>query len=171
MAEDLGCGFHFPPAGDRPEDWEARVGVWRDERSVVGASDAGAHLDFLATFHYTTVMLRRAVLDLEVLDWPEAIQLLTDRPARLYGLRGRGRLLPGWHADVCVIDPDRLGAQKVAPRHDLPGGEWRLFAGSTGFDHVLVNGAEIVTDGQLTQERPGTILRSGRDTETVRART
>ncbi len=31
--------------------------VWRDDRTVVGASDAGAHLDLLATFNYSTVML------------------------------------------------------------------------------------------------------------------
>ena len=35
--------------------------VWRDPRTIVGASDAGAHLDFLATFNYSTVMLGKAV--------------------------------------------------------------------------------------------------------------
>ena len=95
VADDLRTGFSFPPNGDSERDWAARLEVWRDDRSVLGASDAGAHLDFLATFNFPTVMLRRAVADLGLLSWEEAIALLTDAPARLYGLRDRGRLAVG----------------------------------------------------------------------------
>jgi N-acyl-D-aspartate/D-glutamate deacylase len=97
----------------------------------------------------------------------EAIQLLTDVPARLYGLKERGRLEAGWHADVVVIDPETVGAQEVRMRFDLPTGAPRLYGGADGIDHVLVNGVEIVDHGEFTAERPGTLLRSGRDSETV----
>jgi N-acyl-D-aspartate/D-glutamate deacylase len=170
VANDLRTGFSFPDYGDTEDDWRARLDVWRDSRAIIGASDAGAHLDFLATFNYPSVLLRRAVVDYELLSWEEAISLMTDAPARLYGLTGRGRLVPGAHADIAVIDPKRIGPEPIVSRTDLPGGGWRLYGGATGFDHVLVNGVEVATDGVLSEERPGTILRSGRNTATVAVR-
>ena len=167
---DLRTGFSFPPYGDGEADWQARVEVWRDPRAIIGASDAGAHLDFLATFNYPTVLLRRAVVDLGLLSWEEAISLMTDAPARLYGLVDRGRLVVGAHADVAVIDPERVGPEPVVSRVDLPAGGWRLYGGATGVDHVLVNGVEVVTDGEMGAARPGTVLRAGRDTRAVSVR-
>jgi N-acyl-D-aspartate/D-glutamate deacylase len=97
----------------------------------------------------------------------EAVHLLTDVQARLYGIRDRGRLAEGGHADVVVFDEDRVGPGPVHTRHDLPAGAGRLYAEAEGIEHVLVNGTEIVRGGELTGERPGALLRSGRDTETV----
>jgi len=170
LANDLRTGFMFPPYGDTEADWRARVGVWRDPRAIIGASDAGAHLDFLATFNYPTILLRRAVVDLGLLSWEEAIALMTDAPARLYGLVDRGRLVAGAHADVAVIDPERVGPEPVVSRIDLPAGGWRLYGGATGVDHVLVNGVEVVHDGEIGEARPGTVLRAGRDTSAVSVR-
>jgi N-acyl-D-aspartate/D-glutamate deacylase len=169
VADDLMTGFGFPQSGDRDEDWNARLAVWRDKRAIVGASDAGAHLDFLATFNYSTALLGKAVRQRGLMPIEEAINLLTDVPARLYGLRDRGRLQAGWFADVVVLDPDEIGPSEVRMRFDLPAGAPRLFGGAEGIDHVLVNGREIVDHGEFTEERPGTLLRSGRDTQTVTA--
>jgi N-acyl-D-aspartate/D-glutamate deacylase len=167
VADDLMTGFGFPMRPDDDETWQIRMKVWRDGRAVVGASDAGAHLDFLATFNYATVLLGGPVRERGLLPIEEAINLLTDVPARLYGLTERGRLEPGWHADVVVIDPETVGAQEVRMRFDLPTGAPRLYGGANGIDHVIVNGTEIVDHGEFTDARPGTLLRSGRDTETV----
>ena len=169
VADDLMTGFGFPVRPDDDDTWAARMKVWRDERAVVGASDAGAHLDFLATFNYSTVMLGQPVRERGLMPIEEAVRLLTDVPARLYGIKERGRLREGWCADVVVIDPETVGPQPVRMRFDLPGGAPRLFGGADGIDHVLVNGTEIVDHGVFTDARPGTLLRSGRDTETVTA--
>jgi N-acyl-D-aspartate/D-glutamate deacylase len=167
VADDLMTGFGFPERPDDDETWQARMRVWRDERAVVGASDAGAHLDFLATFNYSTVLLGRPVRERGLLPIEEAIRLLTDVPARLYGLKGRGRIAEGWCADLVVIDPETVGARPVRMQFDLPTGAPRLYGGADGIDHVIVNGTEIVDHGEFTESRPGRLLRSGRDTETV----
>ena len=97
------------------------------------------------------------------------MRLLTDVPARLYGLRDRGRLVPGGFADVVVFDPTSIGHGPVRTRDDLPGGASRLYADAVGVGHVLVNGTEIARDGHFTGAVPGRVLRSGRDTDTVHA--
>ncbi len=168
LADELRTVLLPPLAGNDDASWQLRRDIWRDRRAVVGASDAGAHLDMLSTFTYSTSMLRacreRALLELE-----EAVHLLTDRQARLYGLRDRGRIAEGWFADLVVFDEASVGPEPVVWRNDLPAGAGRLYAGAEGIERVLVNGTEIVRDAELTGERPGSLLRSGRDTETVTA--
>jgi N-acyl-D-aspartate/D-glutamate deacylase len=167
VADDLRTVLMPPAMGDDPESWRLRSQAWRDPRVVVGASDAGAHLDMLATFSYTTSLLAanraHGLVPLE-----EAVHLLTDVQARLYGIRERGRIAEGWYADVVVFDEDRIAPNPVHTRYDLPAGAGRLYADADGVEHVLVNGTEIVRAGNLTGDRPGTLLRSGRDTDTVK---
>jgi N-acyl-D-aspartate/D-glutamate deacylase len=93
--------------------------------------------------------------------------MMTDRPARHYGLTRRGRLAPGWFADLVVFDPQEVGTRPTEVLRDLPGGGERLCAASLGIDHVFVGGREVITEGVVTGERPGRVLRSGHDTETV----
>ena len=167
VADNLRTIFTPPDRGADDESWKRRVEVWRDPRAIVGASDAGAHLDFLATFNYSTTMLAEAVRKRGLLATEEAVSLLTNAQARLYGLTGRGRLAEGWCADIVVFDESCVGPAPVVTRDDLPGGALRLYGEAEGIEHVLVNGAEIVRAGEFTDARPGRLLRSGRDTETV----
>jgi N-acyl-D-aspartate/D-glutamate deacylase len=167
LSEDLRTSFAPFIPGDDDASWQLRAQIWRDPRTLIGASDAGAHLDMIDTFTCTTSLLGPAVRDRGLLSLEEAVHQLTDRPARFYGLRGRGRLAEGWRADVVVLDPSRVGPGPVHTRHDLPGGAARLYAESEGIDHVFVNGEPVVSGGALLEARPGAVLRSGRDTETV----
>ena len=166
IEDDLRTGIRPPSMQPSAEDWKLRAEVWRDPRAVVGGSDAGAHLDMMCGAVYSTSLLE-SVREHGTVSWEEAAQLLADVPARLYGLRERGRLEPGFHADVTIFDPDRVGPGPEQTVDDLPGGASRLYADADGIDHVLVNGTAVVRDGKLTGAIPGFVLRSGRDTETV----
>jgi N-acyl-D-aspartate/D-glutamate deacylase len=167
LADDLRTGLRPFPAQEREEEWQLRAGVWRDPRTVVGGSDAGAHLDMMCGAIYSTALLSHGVRDFGVLPLEEAIHLLTEVPARLYGLPDRGRLAPGAAADLVLFDADEVGYRDERMRTDLPGGAWRLYAEATGVRHVLVNGVQVVEDGAFTGATPGTLLHAGRDTVTV----
>jgi N-acyl-D-aspartate/D-glutamate deacylase len=170
VADELRTSFANVDRGQDDASWQRRVEVWRDPRALPGASDAGAHMDMIDSFAATTLMLGNAVRDRSLIPIEEAVHYLADAPARLYGLKERGRLAEGWHADVVVLDPARIGTGPVHLKFDLPGGFGRLYAEAEGIEHVFVNGTEAVTGRELLAARPGTILRSGRDTETVTAR-
>ena len=156
-----------PSLGRSDESWQVRAGVWADDRTVLGGSDAGAHVDLMCHANYTTMLLGESVRERGLLTLEEAVHQLSDVPARLYGLSGRGRVADGWHADLVVLDPDQVGSGPNQVRHDMPAGGERLYAEGRGLAHVFVNGREIVTDDQLVGDVGGTLLRSGRDTETV----
>jgi N-acyl-D-aspartate/D-glutamate deacylase len=168
VADGLRTGLR-PPIPESEEDWVLRAQTWQDPRAIVGGSDAGAHLDTMCGAIYSTSMLGDGVRARGLLSWEEAVRLLTDVPARLYGLRDRGRIVEGGFADLVVFDPTTIGHGAVRTRDDLPGGASRLYAEAVGIEHVLVNGTEIVRDGAFTGAVPGHVLRSGHDTDTVHA--
>jgi len=166
IGDELRTIFSLPSQARDPESWTRRAALWQDERTVVGASDAGAHLDMLDAFAFSTHLLA-AAREHELMSLEKAVRQLTAVPARFLGLKQRGLVKAGWHADLVVFDPATVAAREAYVRHDLPGGEMRLYADATGVDHVIVNGAPIVVRGVHTGALPGRVLRSGRDTETA----
>jgi N-acyl-D-aspartate/D-glutamate deacylase len=167
LSDGLRTSFMPPSTGDDEASWQLRGRCWRDDRTVIGASDAGAHLDMIDTFAQSTQVLGNGVRVHRLLSLEEAVRQLTDVPARLYGLVDRGRLAEGWRADVVVFDPETVGSGPTYTRFDLPAGAGRLYADAEGIEHVIVNGVEIARGAEPTGSLPGAILRSGRDTETV----
>lgn len=167
IADDLQTYFMPPTMGEDDETWAMRGRLWKDDRTIIGASDAGAHLDMIDTFAFSSKVLEEGVRKRQLLSLEEAIHQLTEVPAGLYGLRERGLLKEGYHADVVVFDLETVGLGETYTKYDLPAGAGRLYADAKGIEHVFTNGVEIVRDGQDTGARPGTVLRSGRDTSTV----
>jgi len=164
-ADELRTTFEIPQTDTRA-DWVARGKLLRDRRTLVGASDAGAHLDVLGTFNYPTYLLEHGVREQEILTTEEGVHLLTQAPAQLYGLRDRGVLVEGAVADMVVFDEAVVGTESLRSNFDLPTGAPRLYAEATGVAYVVVNGETIVDHGSFTEARPGMVLRSGRDTVT-----
>ncbi|MGZ8752683.1 MAG: N-acyl-D-amino-acid deacylase family protein, partial [Acidimicrobiia bacterium] len=154
------------PDGDAAS-WELRKVVWEDPRAMLGGSDAGAHLDRMCGAPYTTRFLGDMLRGRKLVSIERAVQMITDTPAQLFGLRDRGRIAEGAYADIVVLDPETVGSEPATLVSDLPGGTARLTADSIGIEHVFVNGVETVTNGQTTGALPGSLIRSGRDTATV----
>ena len=133
--------------------------------TVLGLSDAGAHASQLCDACFSTYLLSRWVREKQAIALPEAIRMLTSRPAEVFGITDRGRLAVGLAADVVVFDPATVGASKLRRVHDLPAGADRLVADASGIEAVIVNGTiirrggrdAVAADGAL----PGALLRNG----------
>jgi N-acyl-D-aspartate/D-glutamate deacylase len=167
LADELRTVLWPLPPDDDFASWQMRAEAWNDPRVLIGGSDAGAHLDRMSGAPYTTAFLADCIRGKRLVSMERAIQLMTQAPAELFGLRDRGTLAPGQRADLVVFDPATVGAGEVSLVEDLPGGSGRLFAPATGVERVIVNGTTVVRAGADTGARPGTVLRSGRDTVTV----
>jgi N-acyl-D-aspartate/D-glutamate deacylase len=168
IAGDLKTSFMIPTPGEDAQTYALRGRIWQEEDIVVGASDAGAHIDMIDTFAFSTQLLQKGVREYGVISLEAAVRLLTSVPAALMGLRERGQVRVGWPADLVLFDPATVACGPVHTRYDLPGTDaGRVYADAIGVHAVLVNGTVIVRDGQHTDAMPGTVLRSGRDTATV----
>jgi dihydroorotase/N-acyl-D-amino-acid deacylase len=95
-------------------------------------------------------ILGRYVREEKLLTLEEAVRKFTSRPAMRVGLLDRGILRPGMKADVTVFDPGTIRdvATFTDPNHY-----------SVGVRYVFVNGRAVVSDGEITDERPGRALR------------
>nr|WP_245236303.1 D-aminoacylase [Streptomyces roseus] len=168
--DDLRTVLWPMPTDNDPASWALRAETWQHEDVMLGGSDAGAHLDRMCGAPYTTRFLGDCLRGRKLVPLEQAVKMLTDDPAQLFGLRGRGRIAEGFHADLVLFDPERIEAAPATLVHDLPGDSPRLDARAIGIVSVRVNGVETVRDDEVTGAVPGIVLRSGRDTRTVSTR-
>lgn len=136
-----------------------------DPVSLQGLGDGGAHCGIICDASMTTYLLshwagrrtRGPGLSVET-----AVHRLTGDPAGFYGLGDRGVLAPGRRADINLIDLDRLALHHPEQVQDLPGGAGRLIQRSDGYVETLVLGQTVVAEGELTDARPGGLVRGRR---------
>ncbi|WP_097866655.1 N-acyl-D-amino-acid deacylase family protein [Streptomyces sp. rh34] len=166
-ADDLRTVLWPMPTDNDPDSWALRQRTWEHEDVMLGGSDAGAHLDRMCGAPYTTRFLGDCLRGRKLVPLTAAVKMLTDDPARLFGLRERGRIEEGFHADLVLFDPERIDAGPATLVHDLPGDSPRLDSSAIGIVSVRVNGIETLRDDKVTGAVPGAVLRSGRDTRTV----
>jgi N-acyl-D-amino-acid deacylase len=158
LAEDLDTVF---TATLLNSDEEAVGRMLRHPASLVSLSDAGAHLTFFCDAGFGLHLLGHWVRELGILSLAEAVRRLSSHPAQLFGIRERGALKAGYHADLLLFDPASVGRGPKQRVHDLPGGAPRLTTAAIGVHGVWVNGQRIV-DAQgacADAGRPGKLLR------------
>ncbi len=95
-------------------------------------------------------LLGKYVRDEKVLPLQDAIRRLTSLPADNLKLRDRGRLAPGYFADVVVFDPNTIQDHATFEKpHQY----------STGVRDVFVNGVQVLSNGEHTGALPGRVVR------------
>ena len=95
-------------------------------------------------------ILGRYVRELNVISLEEAVRKATSLAAESIGVEDRGTLTEGLYADIVVFDPETIidNATYEEP-HQY----------STGIEYVLVNGEVVLDQGEITDARPGMVVR------------
>ena len=132
-----------------------------DPHAIMGLGDGGAHYGLVCDSSYPTFVLSHWVRDRAGWRVPlgQAVKAMTSSPASLLGLHDRGRLAPGYKADINVIDHDHLTAHAPHIVDDLPGGGRRLDQRATGYRWTFVSGVAILKDDAPTGALPGRLVR------------
>jgi N-acyl-D-aspartate/D-glutamate deacylase len=132
------------------------------EHTVLGLSDGGAHLGYLCDASLPTFMLTHWVRDRQQggkMTLGQSVRALTSDTARVVGLLDRGRIAPGYKADINIIDWDRLTLRPPTVAYDLPSNGRRLTQNAEGYEATIVNGVEVYRNGQPTGALPGGLVR------------
>src|SRR5690242_9654052 len=94
----------------------------RHPAGVVALSDAGAHLIYFCDAGFGLHFLSHWVRETGTFTLQEGVRRLTSDPARKYRIPQRGRIAAGWHADLLMFEPAKVGISSLRRVNDLPGG-------------------------------------------------
>jgi N-acyl-D-amino-acid deacylase len=133
-----------------------------DDTTVVGLSDAGAHVGAIFDAVNPTFQLTYWARDRkrgETIPLAHVINRQTRRNAELLGFTDRGLLAPGLRADVNVIDFANLKLGEMSFHHDLPAGGSRLLQGASGYLATFIGGELTRRFDEDTGARPGRLSR------------
>jgi N-acyl-D-aspartate/D-glutamate deacylase len=142
-------------------DEQAVAEIIRSPFTLVGQSDAGAHLIYDAGFGYATRLLGYWIREKNVMTLEEGVRKLTFMVASIFGLRDRGLIRPGMAADLVLFDPATIRECEPEMVQDLPANEKRFIQKAVGIEMTLVNGQVLVSQGEHTGSLPGRVLGNG----------
>lgn len=121
-----------------------------DARSVAaegGVLESSTHPRTYGTF---ARLLGKYVREEKIISLEEAVYRLTGLPAENLKIRKRGRLEPGYFADLVVFDPDSIADKATFENpHQY----------AVGVKHVFVNGVQVLENGEHTGAMPGRVVR------------
>lgn len=120
--------------------------IGSDQLGVTSA-EARVHPRAYGTF---VRMLGRWVRERRRLDLPSAIHRMTGLPAGILGLGDRGRIAPGYVADLVMFDPETVDDASTYEAPTLP---------ARGIETVLLGGRFAVDGGRAVDARLGRVLR------------
>ncbi|TDI46752.1 MAG: D-aminoacylase [Acidobacteria bacterium] len=124
-----------------------RLMAWRHTNICTDGELDGAHPRGYGTYPR---VLGRYVRERDVLTLPDAIHKSTALAAEHMGFADRGRIEPGFKADLVLFDADAV-IDRATPQDPR--------AVSEGIDKVWVNGVLVYTGGRTTGEHPGRVLK------------
>jgi N-acyl-D-amino-acid deacylase len=142
-------------------DEQAVAEIIRSPFTLVGQSDAGAHLIYDAGFGYATRLLGYWIREKNVMTLEEGVRKLTFMVASIFGLHDRGLIRRGMAADLVLFDPATVRECEPEMVQDLPADEKRFIQKAVGIEMTLVNGEVLVERGNPTGALPGRVLGSG----------
>jgi N-acyl-D-aspartate/D-glutamate deacylase len=142
-------------------DEDQVLNLLKDPNTTIGLADAGAHLFLFCDADFGLNLLGHWSRERGDFTLEEAVAALTGRQAEAYGIRDRGRLDKGCHADLLMFDPETVGRGAKERVFDLPAGASRLIRHGNGIHGLWVNGVRVMDEtGVLRGEtRPGMVLR------------
>lgn len=144
-------------------DYEVIREMLTDDNTVVGLSDAGAHVSLIVDGAMPTYQMTHWVRDRsrgDKLPIEFIVNKQTLNNAKLYGLNDRGSLEVGKRADMNIIDMDRLQTGRPEAHYDLPAGGRRIMQPVQGYKATFVHGVQTRKDDKDTGARPGRVARA-----------
>ena len=144
------------------EDEDAFATLLRNPNTAMTFTDAGAHQGQVSDCSIQTHLLAYWVRERQTFTIEEAVRMITHQPAKVWHLRDRGLLTPGYAADITIFDPGTVAPEIPRVVNDVPGGASRFEQRAVGYHATIVNGQIFTSDGKPTEARAGRLLRAGR---------
>lgn len=164
--------FYYPLSTYAEGDFGAAREMLVHPLTTASLSDGGAHVGTVCDASVTTYMLTHWTRDRcrgPRIPVEEVIRKQTSEPAQLYGFSDRGVLAVGKKADINVIDFEGLTLETPYMAYDLPKQGRRLLQKARGYDYTIASGVVIAEDGELTGDKPGSLLRGPQGGQTEHA--